>query len=94
MLRFLFLVVTFWESACAAPEVTVIDFSADQKRMIVVDREKDQYLGHVSTCLLDDGKTILAVYPKGHGRGATSIPAASVLLVGSTSTVGRGCKRT
>ena len=70
MLRFLFLVVTFWESACAAPEVTVIDFSADQKRMIVVDREKDQYLGHVSTCLLDDGKTILAVYPKGHGRGA------------------------
>ncbi|NIP96850.1 MAG: exo-alpha-sialidase, partial [Akkermansiaceae bacterium] len=27
-------------------------------------------LGHVSTCLLDDGKTILAVYPKGHGRGA------------------------
>ncbi|NRB27292.1 MAG: exo-alpha-sialidase, partial [Roseibacillus sp.] len=26
--------------------------------------------GHVSTCLLDDGKTILTVYPKGHGRGA------------------------
>ncbi len=26
-------------------------------------------LGHVTTSLLPDGKTILAVYPKGHGRG-------------------------
>lgn len=35
----------------------------------VVDQEKGQYLGHVSTVLLKDNKTILAVYPKGHGRG-------------------------
>ncbi|MCG8650749.1 MAG: glycoside hydrolase, partial [Pirellulales bacterium] len=28
-----------------------------------------QYLGHPTTCLLEDGKTILCVYPKGHGRG-------------------------
>jgi hypothetical protein len=27
-------------------------------------------LGHPTTCLLEDGKTILCVYPKGHGRGA------------------------
>ena len=54
----------------AAPEITVIDLATDSERITLVDREKGQYLGHVSTCLLDDGKTILAVYPKGHGRGA------------------------
>jgi hypothetical protein len=37
---------------------------------IIVDREAGQYLGHVTTVLLEDGKTIIAVYPKGHGRGA------------------------
>ena len=39
-------------------------------RQVVVDREKGQYLGHPTTCLLEDGKTILCVYPKGHGKGA------------------------
>lgn len=46
-----------------------IDVSADETRRVVVDREDGQYLGHVSTVLLEDGKTILAVYPKGHGKG-------------------------
>ena len=36
---------------------------------MVVDHEPGQYLGHPTTCLLEDGKTILCVYPKGHGRG-------------------------
>ena len=36
---------------------------------MVVDREKGQYLGHPTTVLLEDGKTIFCVYPKGHGRG-------------------------
>lgn len=54
----------------AAPEVTFINLADDEDRQVVVDKEKGQYLGHVSTCLLDDGKSILAVYPKGHGRGA------------------------
>jgi hypothetical protein len=36
---------------------------------VVVDREKGQYLGHPTTVLLEDGKTMLVVYPKGHGRG-------------------------
>ena len=36
---------------------------------IVVDKEPGQYLGHPTTCLLEDGKTMLCVYPKGHGRG-------------------------
>lgn len=54
----------------AAPEITFLNLADDTERQVVVDREKGQYLGHVSTCLLDDGKSILAVYPKGHGRGA------------------------
>lgn len=47
-----------------------IDLSRDSSRLVVVDREPGQYLGHVTTTLLGDGKTMLAVYPKGHGQGA------------------------
>ena len=47
-----------------------IDLTADRTRIVEVDREEGQYLGHVSTILLADGKTILAAYPKGHGKGA------------------------
>jgi hypothetical protein len=47
-----------------------IDLSADSWRRVVVDREAGQYLGHVTTVLLEDGRTMIAVYPKGHGRGA------------------------
>ena len=47
-----------------------IDLNEDTKRQIVVDKEENQYLGHVSSVLLEDGKTIVAVYPKGHGRGS------------------------
>lgn len=36
---------------------------------MVVDREPGQYLGHPTTVLLEDGISILTVYPKGHGRG-------------------------
>lgn len=36
---------------------------------MVVDREPGQYLGHPSTLLLPDNRTILIAYPKGHGRG-------------------------
>ncbi len=61
-------------NAVAAPldrhwSLPLIDLSDDTKRQVVVDREKGQYLGHVTTVLLDDGKTMFAVYPKGHGRG-------------------------
>lgn len=48
----------------------IIDLAGDDHRRVIVDREPGQYLGHPSTVLLADGKTILAVYPKGHGRGA------------------------
>ena len=46
-----------------------IDLDGQTSRQVVVDRESGQYLGHPTTCLLEDGKTILCVYPKGHGKG-------------------------
>jgi hypothetical protein len=50
--------------------IPVVDLSADKDRQVIVDREPGQYLGHPTTVLLEDGKTMLIVYPKGHGRGA------------------------
>lgn len=46
-----------------------IDLDPEANRQVIVDREAGQYLGHPTTCLLEDGKTLLCVYPKGHGRG-------------------------
>ncbi|MEZ6135039.1 MAG: sialidase family protein [Pirellulaceae bacterium] len=46
-----------------------IDLDSHTERQVVVDREAGQYLGHPTTCLLEDGQTILCVYPQGHGRG-------------------------
>jgi hypothetical protein len=51
-------------------QIPTIDLSTDKTRQVVVDREDGQYLGHVTTVLLEDGKTMIAVYPKGHGKGA------------------------
>lgn len=47
-----------------------INLNEDTFRQVVVDREEGQYLGHVSSVLLEDGRTIVCMYPKGHGRGA------------------------
>ncbi len=49
--------------------VPLIDLAADEARRVTVDREPGVYLGHPSTALLPDGRTIICVYPKGHGRG-------------------------
>ena len=49
---------------------TTIDLDDQVHRQVVVDREAGQYLGHPTTCLLEDGETMLCVYPKGHGGGA------------------------
>lgn len=51
-------------------ELIALDLAHQTHRQVIVDREAGQYLGHVSTVLLEDGKTILATYPKGHGSGA------------------------
>ncbi|MDX2039916.1 MAG: sialidase family protein [Acidobacteriota bacterium] len=50
--------------------IPLIDLSEEKQRQVAVDREQGQYLGHPTTVLLEDKKTIIAVYPKGHGRGA------------------------
>lgn len=50
--------------------VPIIDLSGQTDRQVVVDREPGQYLGHPTTLLLEDGRTILCVYPQGHGKGA------------------------
>ncbi|MEE4114945.1 MAG: hypothetical protein V2I37_02195, partial [Marinilabiliaceae bacterium] len=47
----------------------LIDLDGDEFRQVIVDREPGQYLGHPTTVLLEDNKTMLCVYPKGHGKG-------------------------
>ncbi|MFO0960789.1 MAG: sialidase family protein [Isosphaeraceae bacterium] len=48
---------------------TRLDLADQAHRQVVVDRQAGQYLGHPTTVLLEDGRTILIVYPMGHGRG-------------------------
>ncbi|MCG8587573.1 MAG: glycoside hydrolase [Pirellulales bacterium] len=57
-------------AALRAEYPQTIDLNDQKHRQVIVDRERGQYLGHPTTCLLEDGKTMLCVYPKGHGRGA------------------------
>lgn len=56
-------------AALLSSQVVEIDLDQDLTRQVVVDRQPGQYLGHPSTILLEDGRTILVVYPMGHGRG-------------------------
>ena len=59
-------------SAAAPPRgysIPLLDLAGETNRQVIVDREPGQYLGHPTTVLLEDGKTILCVYPKGHGKG-------------------------
>lgn len=71
-----FLLLTVLSLACLQAEpprgytIPLIDLATETHRQVVVDREAGQYLGHPTTVLLEDGRTILCVYPKGHGRGA------------------------
>jgi hypothetical protein len=53
---------------CQTP-LRMIDLADQSRRQVVVDCEPGQYLGHPTTVLLEDGLTIVVVYPKGHGRG-------------------------
>ena len=61
-------------AAAASPprgySIPTIDLSKETRRQVIVDREPGQYLGHPTTLLLEDNRTMLIVYPKGHGRGA------------------------
>ena len=68
--------------------VVHLDLASETNRQVLVDREPGQYLGHPSTVLLEDGRTILCVYPRGHGRGIRLSSTGS-----SWSWEPRGCER-
>lgn len=57
--------------------IRMVDLDQQDGVHTVVDREKGQYLGHPTTVLLEDGKTILCVYPKGHGTGQIILKRSS-----------------
>jgi hypothetical protein len=57
--------------------IPLIDLAFEKQRQVIVDKEIGQYLGHPTTVLLEDGKTIITVYPKGHGRGAIVLKRSS-----------------
>ena len=50
--------------------IPTIDLADETERQVIIDREPGQYLGHPTTVLLEDDRTMIAVYPKGHGGGA------------------------
>ena len=49
--------------------VPTYDISGKKELQTVVDAEDGLYLGHPTTAMLEDGRTILTVYPKCHGYG-------------------------
>ena len=59
--------------------IPTIDLAGETFRQIEVDREPGQYLGHPTTVLLEDNRTMITVYPKGHGRGAIVMKKSVVL---------------
>ena len=59
----------FLPSLILASEPLTLDLNDRTTHQVIVDREQNQYLGHPTTALLEDGRTILCVYPKGHGKG-------------------------
>jgi len=61
---------TSWIGAQNHYPLPLVDLAGRASMRTVVDREKGQYLGHPTSALLDDGRTIYCVYPKGHGNGA------------------------
>jgi hypothetical protein len=50
--------------------IPIVDLANEKQRQVIVDIEPGQYLGHPTTVLLEDNKTMIVVYPKGHGSGA------------------------
>lgn len=57
--------------------IPIVDISKDTARQVIVDREPGQYLGHPTTVLLEDGRTLIAVYPMGHGKGGIVMKRSS-----------------
>ncbi len=53
-----------------AYSIPIVDLSAEKARQVVIERIPGQYLGHPTTVLMGDGKTIFVTYPLGHGGPA------------------------
>lgn len=49
--------------------IKILDISKVKSIQVVVDKEVNQYLGHVSTVRIPNTSTIFCTYVKGHGRG-------------------------
>ena len=47
--------------------IPTIDLAQQKFRQVIVERTPGQYLGHPTTVLMGDGKTIYCTYPLGHG---------------------------
>ena len=74
LLAAVILILTTSAQAQKAPPagftIPLVDLADETHRQVVADREPGQYLGHPTTVLLEDDRTIVTVYPKGHGGGA------------------------
>lgn len=57
--------------------IPIVDLDGDTENQFIVDQQNHQYLGHPSTYLKKDGKTVICVYPKGHGAGAIQMKTSS-----------------
>ncbi|MEA1951012.1 MAG: sialidase family protein, partial [Planctomycetota bacterium] len=57
--------------------IPTIDLSHQKHRQVVVERIPGKYLGHPTTVLMDDGKTIYCTYPLGHGGPAAVLKKSS-----------------
>ncbi|MCB9884274.1 MAG: exo-alpha-sialidase [Planctomycetes bacterium] len=53
----------------AVPGARWLDLEGDVARQVTVRRVPRRYLGHPTTVLLPDGRSMLCVHPEGHGRG-------------------------
>jgi hypothetical protein len=74
--KFILCLIAIWlvsghsraESVRRDYQLPMLDLTKEDSLFTIVERRKD-YLGHPSTVLLRDGKTLLVSYPDGHGRG-------------------------
>lgn len=88
MFRFQFLLITALTvlgSACATSvpkervsgklgyDLPIVDLNEQTEMHYIVDKKSGVYLGHPTTHLCQDGKTIICVYPEGHGKGAVAM---------------------
>ncbi|MBN2293032.1 MAG: exo-alpha-sialidase, partial [Pirellulales bacterium] len=76
-LLFLAVEINAAEQVSKGYSIPLIDLAKQKHHQVVVDKEPGQYLGHPTTVLLEDGKTMIVVYPKGHGRGAIVMKRSS-----------------